>query len=170
MTRWGLAAAWVLAAATATTLTWQVVSSADERVSDRPLAAIEVDSGAALPGSGATTGGGPVPSPDPTDGATTSTTTVSASPAPTSTTSTSSPGTGAESWKVETVATPGGTVVLGYRPGEVRLESASPAVGFAVEVKKEGPPVVEVELTGPLSKVVLEAGWAGGLSVDVGTD
>ena len=36
VSKWAIAGAWVLVAALATTLTWQIVSAADAQVSDQP--------------------------------------------------------------------------------------------------------------------------------------
>jgi hypothetical protein len=60
-------------------------------------------------------------------------------------------------WTVKTTATNGGTVVVKYRPDEVVLQAASPAVGFRVEVDKVGPPEVDVEFESETLKVEYRA-------------
>jgi hypothetical protein len=62
-------------------------------------------------------------------------------------------------------------VVVRYRTGEVILGSASPAAGFAAEIKKEGPPEVEVEFDSDSSEYRVKAEWSdGGLSVETESD
>jgi hypothetical protein len=53
-------------------------------------------------------------------------------------------------------------VVVSYRPGEVRLGSASPGAGFAAEIKKAGPPEVDVEFESEAAKYRVRATWANG--------
>lgn len=55
-----------------------------------------------------------------------------------------------------------------YRPGEVQLQAATPAPGFAVEIDDAGPPRVRVEFESDDADVRVEARWAdGALDVDV---
>jgi hypothetical protein len=62
-------------------------------------------------------------------------------------------------------------VVVSYRPGEVILGSASPAAGFAAEIKKSGPSDVDVEFESESAKYRVRAEWAcGDLSVEVESD
>lgn len=66
-----------------------------------------------------------------------------------------------------TIETGGGVVVVSYRPGEVTLSSASPAAGFATEIKKQGPPDVDVEFESESAKFRVKAEWSNGeLSVE----
>lgn len=67
------------------------------------------------------------------------------------------------------MSTTGGSVVLKYRPGEVVLQTATPAAGFQAEVEDAGPPKVEVEFESESSKVSVHAKWADG-ELDVETD
>jgi hypothetical protein len=62
-------------------------------------------------------------------------------------------------------------VVVSYRPDEVVLGSAAPAAGFAAEIKKSGPPEVDVEFESESAKYRVRARWADGdLSVEVESD
>jgi hypothetical protein len=61
-------------------------------------------------------------------------------------------------------------VVVSYRPEEVVLGSASPAAGFAADVKK-AEPEVDVEFESESAKYRVRARWEGGdLSVEVDSD
>jgi hypothetical protein len=61
-------------------------------------------------------------------------------------------------------------VVVSYRPEEVVLGSASPAAGFAAEIKKSEPEV-DVEFESESAKYRVRARWEGGdLSVEVESD
>jgi hypothetical protein len=58
-----------------------------------------------------------------------------------------------------------------YRPDEVLLSSAAPAAGFAAEIKKGGPPDVDVEFESESAEYRVRARWADGdLSVEVESD
>jgi hypothetical protein len=70
---------------------------------------------------------------------------------------------------VKTVPTSGGTVVLKYRPGEVVLQTATPAAGFQADVENPGPPKVEVEFESEARKVEIQAEWKDG-NLDVKVD
>ena len=71
-------------------------------------------------------------------------------------------------WAVKSVETPGGTVVVKYRVGEVVLQAATPAPGFQAEVEKAGPPEVEVEFESESAKFEVKATWKDGeFDVDV---
>jgi hypothetical protein len=62
-------------------------------------------------------------------------------------------------------------VVVSYRPEEVLLGSASPAAGFAAEIKKAGPPEVDVEFESESAKYRVRATWANGdLAVEIESD
>ncbi len=172
MKGWSLLAAWLLVMALATTVTWQIVSAADDRVSDRPLTPLNVS---APPVTGADTSAtSRVPtsavapastSADPTHVTTTTTTlsTTSTSGASAVTTTTA-----AAEWQSRTVETRGGSVRLRYRPGEVSYQSATPAPGFKVDVDKPGPPEVEVEFESESEKLEVHAAWeSGDLHVEV---
>ncbi|HEY4606374.1 MAG TPA: hypothetical protein VIH55_01905, partial [Acidimicrobiia bacterium] len=75
------------------------------------------------------------------------------------------------SWSVKTIETGGGLLVVSYRPGEVVLASASPAPGFATEVKKYGPPDVEVEFESESAKYEVKAKWSNGrLTIETGQE
>ena len=62
-------------------------------------------------------------------------------------------------------------VVVRYRDGEVVLGSASPAAGFAAEIKKEGPSEVDVEFESGSAEYRVRARWSDGdLSVETESD
>lgn len=165
MRRLGLVGAWVLVAMVATTLTWQIVSAADDQVSDRPVAALDL---ATLDSTTSSSTVAVTATSDTLlDPSSTTTTTQVSSSSTTTVQSTTAPTTGTASWQVRKIDTGGGTVVVGYRPGEVVLQSAAPNPGFSVEVKKGGPPDVEVEFEGESAKYEVKAKWSDGqLSVE----
>ncbi len=179
MRRWTLFGIWSLVLALTTALTWQIVSAADNRVNDRPLA---VNIASPITGSADTTpvsiapgAESTLPELTPTTAATTSSTagTVSTNP-PTTTTRPSPPTTEdgttttTTNWSYETIPTKGGTVVLAYRPDEVVLQTATPSPGYHTEVKKPGPPKVEVEFESNDLEIKVRAEWRDGeLNVDV---
>ena len=60
---------------------------------------------------------------------------------------------------------------MSYRPDEVVLSSAVPASGFSAEIKKEGPPEVDVEFESEPAKYRVRASWEGGdLAVEIESD
>jgi hypothetical protein len=136
-----LIGAWVLVALLATTLTWQIVSAADEQVSDRPVAPLQV--------------GAPLVT------ASDSSTTVTTDDGTSTATAATTPSTTA-AWKSKAISTEGGVVVVAYREGEVSLGSATPAAGFATHVKKSGPSEVEVEFESESTKFEVKARWSDG--------
>lgn len=152
---------WLVVLVLVTTLTWQIVSAADDQVSERPIAPLNVaapvitdPSSTTLPDFTSTTPPGTTPS-------TSSTVPTTATTADTTTSS-------ASSWHTRSVQTVGGVVILRYRPGEVAYQSATPAPGFHVEVDKQGPPQVKVEFESQSSKVEVSAEWSDGdLKVEV---
>jgi hypothetical protein len=157
MSKWAMAGAWVIVAVLVTGLTWQIVSAADAQVSERPPVQAA-----------------PAPS---TSGSTTSlvastTTAVDASSSSVRTPSTgSAPPATEAAWSSRTIPTGGGVVVVSYRPEEVLLGSASPAAGFAAEIKKAGPPEVDVEFESESAKYRVRATWADGdLAVEIESD
>lgn len=165
VSRWTLAGAWALVAALATTLTWQIVSAADAQVSERPPLQVAAPLPAASEASTTTTR----PSTTLESAATSTTVSTPTTSAPGS--STSAPGTTSPDWSSQTIPTVGGTVVISYRPGEVMLGSATPAAGFAVEVKKQGPPEVDVEFESASAKFRVRAKWSDGeLSIETESD
>jgi hypothetical protein len=162
MSKWAIAGAWVIIAALATGLTWQIVSAADAQVSERPPLQAA-----------------PAPSTsEPTtslDSSTTTTVTSSSSSSVTTPTTGSSSGSAPPvteaAWSSRTIQSGGGVVVVSYRPEEVLLGSASPAAGFAAEIKKAGPPDVDVEFESESADYRVRARWVDGdLSVEVESD
>ena len=62
-------------------------------------------------------------------------------------------------------------MVLSYRPGEVVLQTAAPGPGFAADIKKSGPPEVDVEFESESAKYRVEAKWDDGdLGIEIETD
>jgi hypothetical protein len=163
MGKLSLIGAWVLVALLATTLTWQIVSAADEQVSDRPVAPLQV--GAPLvtaSDSTTTTAEGTTSGPStPVSQAGSSSTTVTTDDGTSTATAATTPSTTA-AWKSKAISTGGGVVVVAYREGEVALGSATPAAGFATHVNKSGPSEVEVEFESESTKFEVKARWSDG--------
>lgn len=65
-------------------------------------------------------------------------------------------------WESKDVATGGGTVTIGYRPEEVRLDGAIPASGFEVSVEKMGPDELRVTFEGADVEYEVRAYYSGG--------
>jgi hypothetical protein len=171
MHKWTLIGAWVLVAALATTLTWQIVSAADEQVSDRPVAPLQVgaplvttsDAGSTTQTSSPLDTGPSSSTPINQAGSSSSTSTSPSPPSSAGTTSTTT----IQSWQTKTIPTAGGVVVVTYRTGEVALGSATPAPGFATEIKKSGPSEVEVQFESEEAKYEVRVRWSGGqLSIE----
>lgn len=185
--KWRLAAGWLLAVVATTAVAWQIVAVADEQVGDAPVSPIEAAPPSTSEDASAPTSAEPTTTTS-TSGSTTSTAsttstsksvTTSSNPegqggGGTSSTTSASPTTASTSttsgtaWATRTVGTKGGTVVVSYRPGEVRLDTAVPLPGFQVEIEKPGPPEVDVEFESADLRVRVEAGWDdGSLEIDV---
>ena len=163
MSKWSLVGAWFVVALIASTLTWQIVSAAAAQVSDRPVA-LQVD--APIIAGEVTSTGSTVAASSTTGGSLSS-----SSSASTPTSTSDSPSATETAWKVETIETGGGTVVVSYRQGEVVLQSAAPKPGFAAELKKSGPPDVEVEFESDSAKHEVKAEWSDGqLAVEIDQD
>jgi cytoskeletal protein RodZ len=155
-----LVGAWLLVVVVATTLTWQIVSAADDQVSDRAkslnvaapvlssLTTTTTTTSTSLPTQTSTTSASGTSTTIPAD--TTDTT------EPTTTTTTPAPD---PAWQTKSVPTSGGTVVVRYRPGEVAYQAASPNKGFHVEVESYGPPEVEVKFESDSLEVEVHAVW-----------
>lgn len=193
VSRLKLFAAWFVVAALATGLAWGVLSVAAGEVveaPDTPVLAVDIsaptvttaatvarppstaaDSSSTLPGSHA---------PGASDSSTSTSTVTAESPttanpeSPTTTSSTSTvPGSttttvAAGTWSQTTVPTAGGVVVVGHRPGEVRLDSATPAPGFTMEIDKQGPDEVRVEFESQADSFEIRVRWDNGvLSTEV---
>lgn len=172
MRRWTLLGGWLVVLVLATTLTWQIVSAADDRVSERPIAPLNVAAPVITTLLGATS------TTTPGETVTSASGSTSTSPPPVSTTATdqtvttsSTPTTTETAWQTRSVQTTGGVVLLRYRPGEVAYQSATPAPGFKVEVEKKGPPEVKLEFESESKKVEIEASWGDGqLKVNVSAE
>jgi cytoskeletal protein RodZ len=166
---------WLVVVGLATALTWQIVSAADDRVSERPIAPLNVAAPAlnAIDTTTTTTMASATTTASPETSTTSSagTTTGSAPTNSTTTTSTAPQTTAAAAWQTRSVQTTGGTVNLRFRPGEVTYQSAAPAPGFQLEVDDPGPPEVRVEFESETQKVEVEASWEDeGLDVRVSTE
>lgn len=58
--------------------------------------------------------------------------------------------------------------MISHRPGEVRLESATPVPGFTMEIDKRGPDEVRVEFDGEEDDYDIRVRWDGeALDVEV---
>ena len=93
------------------------------------------------------------------------TTTTTVSPTTTATTTTTTVAattTTAEAWTQIVLASPGGSIVVSYRPGQVRLDTVSPAPTFVLEDVDEAQNRVEVELQGDEVTYTIEAKWVNG--------
>lgn len=170
---------WVTVTAVVTLAAWQVVGAAQERVGEVPTAPLVAVSAApreTSPNDGTvSTDSGPTgqsttsttsttrPAGS-TSGSTTSTTRPSGqSTSPTSsTTSTTSTTQASLPSGSATIPSVGGTVTVSYSGGEVYLLGASPANGFAAEVKNQGPDEVRVEFRSDSLKVDVRARWGSG--------
>ncbi len=157
-------AAWLAALLVATTVTWQIVGAADDRIGIRAGAPLDVAAPglptSTAPGEPASTSS---PTTTPSHGTTSLNPTVTSSPpvvAP------EDPGYGPETVVIPTV---GGTVTIRVAPGSVTYLSAVPNPGFAVAVDDPGPPEVRVELVGETSEVRVRARWRDG-SLDLRVD
>jgi cytoskeletal protein RodZ len=170
MRRFGIFGIWLVVVVFATTVTWQIVSAADDQVNDRPVAPLNVaapvltdtTTSTTLPSSVTTTAGQTTPTSSQNTGTSSPTTSATAATTPT----TSAPSNA--QWQSRSVQTGGGTVIIRYRPGEVQYQSATPSPGFQVEVDDAGPPDVKVEFESETQKFEVEARWKDG-SLDVKT-
>jgi hypothetical protein len=169
--RLSLVGAWLLVVVVATTVTWQIVSAADDQVSDRAtslnvaapvlsrLTTTTTTTSTSLPTQTSTTSASNTSTTIPADS--TSTTGPNAA----TTTATTTPDT---NWQTKSVQTPGGTVVVQYRPNEVVYQAATPNKGFHVEVEGYGPPEVEVKFESESMEIEVHAAWRDGrLDIDV---
>lgn len=179
MRRLTLAGGWLVALLLATTVTWQIVSVADDQVSDRPIAPLNVAApviadlqttttnatatpSTAVSAHGETSTTATIASSSTTPSAHGATSTTSSPDTTTPQTTSSAPTTAGAAWQTRSVQTVGGTVLLRYRIGEVAYQSAAPAPGYQVEVEKPGPPEVKVEFESQSQKVEIEAAWDDG--------
>lgn len=171
MKRLTMLAGWLFVLVLVTTLTWQIVSAADDQVSERPIAPLNV-AAPVITDPQSTTSTSPIPTsttlPDFTSTTPTESVSSTTSSAPTTSSSVNTTSSTASNWQTRSVQTEGGVVILRYRPGEVAYQSATPAPGFHVEVDKQGPPQVKVEFESQSSKVEVSAEWSDGdLRVEV---
>lgn len=170
MNRFGLVLAWLVVASAATALTWSVLSSADRHVGEAPLTPV-MSVGASVPSTAATFGPdettpptAPVQSSSTTATAVTPTTAPTTASSVTSTTTTTVPKTTttAQAWSKMTVPSGGGVVVVGYTDTQVRLESATPAAGFTMEIEERGPAEVRVDFEGVGTGYEVRVKWEDG--------
>lgn len=100
---------------------------------------------------------------DDDDGAPTSSTTVATTPS--ATTGAAAPAatstTLAVAWKTTTITSPGGSLTVSYRTGEVRYEVAVPAAGFELDIESTGPDV-RVQFEGTEEGWEIRARWNDG--------
>ncbi len=154
--RSGLVLLWAVATSVTTAIAFWAVSTADSEVSDRPLTAVvastPITSPSTLPPQTATTSGA-----------------GTMAPAPSSQTTTSEGSVVATAWTRTTLNSEGGSIIVSYRPSEVRLESVAPLAGFSFEIDDEGPERVRVEFFGEDETHTLRAEWTGeGFVTEVG--
>lgn len=155
MRRLGLLGAWLLVVVVVTIVTWQIVSAADDQVSERAtslnvaapaISSLTTDGVDNLNQSSSTT----TPSPP---GASTTT------PESTGSTEQNATTTPGADWQTQSIQTAGGTVVVRYRPGEVTYQAATPGKGFHVEPEEYGPPEVRVKFESESSEIEVHAVW-----------
>lgn len=164
---------WLVVLVLVTSLTWQIVSVADDQVSERPIAPLNVAAPVITDPSSTTSTSLRSTSTTLPDFTTAPPGTVpsTSSTVPATTTTADTTTSSASGWQTRSVQTVGGVVILLYRPGEVAYQSATPAPGFHVEVDKQGPPQVKVEFESQSSKVEVSAEWSDGdLKVEVSED
>ena len=160
MRRLTLTGVWLFVLVLAITVTWQIVSVADDQVSERPIAPLNV--AAPVITDLQTTTMSTTPPLSTTTSAQAATSTTQSSDSTTDSTGAVAPTTTQADWRTRSVETTGGNVLLRYRPGEVAYQSATPAPGYQVEVEKQGPPEVKVEFESESHKVEIEADWEDG--------
>ncbi|MGH8957484.1 MAG: hypothetical protein ACRDVK_02290 [Acidimicrobiia bacterium] len=90
-----------------------------------------------------------------TEGATTTTSAAT-------TTTAEPPTTTVDAWTQVVLVSEGGSIIVSYRPEEVRLDAVFPAPTFVLEDVEEEPKRVEVELEGDDVTWTIEAKWANG--------
>jgi hypothetical protein len=155
MKRWGLVLLWVLATSATTAVAFWAVSAADSEVSQRPLTAVV----ASTPPTSATTSTSTLPA---------SSSTLTTTSIPSSSTTAFEPPVTAPEWTRTTLNSEGGSIIVSYRPSEVRLESVAPLAGFSFEIDDQGPERVRVEFHGDNVTHTLRAEWTDeGFTTDV---
>ncbi len=144
MKRSGMVLLWLLATMGTTGVAFWAVSRADSEVSQRPLTAVV----ASPPTSASVTSA-------PSTTSVTSALATSTTNTPTAPSSTTS----AVDWTRTTLNSGGGSIIVSYRPSEVRLESVAPLAGFSFEIDDQGPERVRVEFIGEDVTHTLRAEW-----------
>ncbi len=169
MKKWTLIGGWVLVLAVTTAVTWQIVSAADAQVSDAP-AALNVSPPAEPSSTGQSSSTSQTrPSQTSVPGNQTSNSNGGKGSTSSSSSVTSTPTTpGTAEWKLKTIPTGGGTVVVTYRPGEVLLQTATPKSGYRAEIDKTGPDTVEVEFDSDETSYEVKVEWDdGALDIEI---
>ena len=155
MKRSGLVLLWLLATSATTAVAFWAVSTAGSEVSQRPLTAVVASS----PTLSAVTS-------VPTTSVTTAAPTPSTTPSTTLASATSAP---PAEWERTTLNSEGGSIIVSYRPFEVRLESVAPLAGFSFEIDDQGPERIRVEFMGEDVTYTLQAEWtSNGFVTEVG--
>ena len=93
---------------------------------------------------------------------TTAPTTTTTEPVTTTTAEEVTTTTEADVWSQIVLTSAGGSIVVSYRPGEVRLDSVAPAPTFDLEDIDERRATVQVEFEGENVTYILEARWEKG--------
>lgn len=182
----GLAVVWVAATVLLSTVTWQVVGAAEDRVSDAPLSRLVAippasTSATSSPSPPETSPPAPDPvAPDPVAPDPLAPDPVAPDPKPTPSDPPPSaepvvpaePPTSTSAWSAETLVTEGGVVLFSYRPGALRLEAVSSVPGWSYDVAEESETRIEVRFAGRgRHTAVARAEWTDdGLSVDIDDD
>lgn len=147
---------WLLATTIATGAAFWAVNRAGAEVSERPLTAIvaaDTPSATSVPNETASTTN-PVATTtvaNPSDTTLAGVATSAAAPVASSA--------AAPQWELYTLNSGGGSIIVSYRVGEVRLESVAPAAGFSFEIKDDSGSRVEVEFEADDQRFVLRAEW-----------
>ena len=162
---------WVVATAATTAIAYVAVNAAGAEVTNRPLTSVVATDAtptttSTFPSTSLSTSPSTVTTA--TTAATSSTTTTN--PSATTTGPPVSTTTTAAAWQQTTINSIGGSVIVSYRSGEVRLESVVPQPGFLYEIDDSGPPEVRVKLEAEEVRVEIRARWDGGLVTEVDED
>ncbi|MCA1736632.1 MAG: hypothetical protein LC739_11165 [Actinobacteria bacterium] len=158
---------WLLATMATTAIAYVAVNAAGSEVNDQPLTGVIAASPSSsstsilisttlqptttttIPGTTSLTSSSTHTSPSTATSAATTSTTATTSPPPVTT----------APWQQTTLNSAGGSIIVSYRPEEVRLESVVPQAGFAYEINDEGPDRVEVDFEAGDANYRIRAEW-----------
>ncbi len=171
---------WVVTTALVTLAAWWVVAAASGQVNDQPIA--PVVSSADLTSTsiaGSTSSESATSTVDQQSSTTndatnsfssttvpdvssTSTGTGSAPPTTVPSSSTTTTVVAGPTSGVKSISSSGGTVTVSYGAGQVKLVAASPAIGYTMEVKENGPDKVRVDFDSDDREISVRAEWKDG--------